>query len=75
MIEPVTIALDGLYDDTSLHEALGLTPTALASARRAGTLRYSRRGKRTFYLGKWVLAWLESDAIPNPESAGSEVRQ
>jgi hypothetical protein len=52
MIEPVTIAPDGLYDDTSLFEALGLTPTALASARRAGTLRYTRQGTRTLYLGR-----------------------
>jgi hypothetical protein len=74
MIEPVTIAPDGLYDDTSLFETLGLTPTALASARRAGTLRYTRQGKRTLYLGRWILDWLEAAAAkpsaPRQATAG-----
>ena len=60
MIEPVLIKPEALYDDGSLRQALGLTEAALATARRAGTLRYARQGKRTLYLGKWVLAWLES---------------
>jgi hypothetical protein len=63
MIEPVTIAPDGVYDDTSLYETVGLTPTALATARRAGTLRYTRQGKRTLYLGRWIIDWLEAAAV------------
>ena len=75
MIEPLTIAPDGLYDDTSLYEAIGLTPTALANARRAGTLRYTRQGKRTLYLGKWILGATQifSAILERPESATLDV--
>ena len=64
MIEPVLIEPEALYDDGSLRQALGLTDAALATARRAGMLRYTRQGKRTFYLGKWILAWMESRRPP-----------
>ncbi|MGO9811863.1 MAG: hypothetical protein ACLP53_13955, partial [Isosphaeraceae bacterium] len=47
------------YDDGSLRQALGLTPATLAAARRTGSLRYTRTGKRIFYKGAWVSAWLE----------------
>jgi len=67
MLEPVRIEPEALYDDGALHVALGLTAAALASARRAGTLRFTRQGKRTLYLGKWILAWLEVEAAPQPE--------
>jgi hypothetical protein len=63
MIEPVRIEPEALYDDGSLRQALGLTPAALAAARRAGTLRYTRQGNRTLYLGSWVLSWLETSAV------------
>ena len=68
MIEPVSIDLEALDDDGSLRQALGLTDAVLANARRAGTLRYTRQGKRTLYMGKWILAWLESEAAPQPEA-------
>lgn len=70
MIEPIRIEPDALYDDGSLHQALGVTPTALAAARRAGALRFSRAGKRTFYKGEWVSAWLESTAALAPQGEG-----
>jgi hypothetical protein len=62
MIEPVRIEPEALYDDGALRQAIGLTPSALAAARRTGALRYTRQGKRTLYLGAWILAWLESAA-------------
>ncbi len=71
MIEPVSIDPEALYDDGSLRQALGLTNTTLANARRAGTLRYTRQGKRTLYLGKWILAWLEAAAVSQPEGVSS----
>jgi len=64
MIEPVLLAPDGLYDDGALRQALGLTPSALAHARRTGTLRHTRQGKRVLYKGAWVLAWLETESAP-----------
>ena len=75
MIEPVSIAPEAVYDDGSLRQTLGLTPTTLAAGRRAGTLRFARQGKRTLYLGKWILAWLESAASTSrqPEALEPEV--
>ena len=69
MIEPVTIEPEALYDDASLRQALGLTPSALAHGRRTGGLRYTRQGRRTLYKGVWILAWLESEIerFPKPE--------
>jgi hypothetical protein len=76
MIEPVRIEPEALYDDGSLRQALGLTPATLAAARRAGSLRYTRTGKRTLYRGAWILAWLETAAAtasePRPEAAGKD---
>ena len=68
MIEPVRIEAEALYDDGSLRQALGLTPATLATARRAGSLRYTRTGKRIFYKGAWVSAWLEMAAATAPDA-------
>jgi hypothetical protein len=74
MIDPVWIEPGAIYDDGSLRQALGLTDAALAAARRAGLLRYTRQGKRTLYLGRWVLGWLETTATKStPAAAGREV--
>ena len=62
MIDPVTVEPEALYDDGALRQALGLTPTTLAAARRSKALRFTRQGNRTLYKGAWILAWLESDA-------------
>ena len=70
MKQQVSIAPDSVYDDGALYLALGLTPATLAQARRSGTLRFSRKGKRTFYLGQWILDWLKTDsgkAVPHAE--------
>jgi hypothetical protein len=62
MIEPILIEPESLYDDSALRQALGLTPSTLAAARRSGALRFTRHGKRTFYKGDWVLRWIEAGA-------------
>jgi hypothetical protein len=59
MHEPVSIKPDAVYDDGALNLSLGLTPSTLAKARRSGELRFNRQGKRTLYLGQWVLNWLQ----------------
>jgi hypothetical protein len=70
MIEPVLIEPEALYDDGALRQALGLTSAALTAARRAGTLRHTRQGKRTLYKGAWILDWLESESAPTvPDKA------
>jgi hypothetical protein len=68
MIEPVLIESEAVYDDAALRHALGLTPTTLATARRGGTLRFVRQGKRILYRGGWVLDWLDATAV-EPEVA------
>ncbi len=74
MIEPVMIEPEALYDDGALRQCIGLTPATLAAARRDGTLRHTRKGKRTLYKGEWILSWLESGAAPTeprrPEGGG-----
>ena len=65
MIQPVRIDPEALYDDGALRQLLGLTPSTLATARRARTLRHTRHGKRTLYKGAWLLAWLDSEAAPS----------
>jgi len=62
MLHPVSINPNAIYDDGSLRQALGLTDATLAAARRNSSLRFTRQGKRTFYLGQWVLDWLETTA-------------
>jgi hypothetical protein len=71
MVEPVLIAPEALYDDSALHQSLGLSPASVAAGRRAGMLRYTRQGKRTLYLGKWILAWLESAPCPELSKAAN----
>jgi hypothetical protein len=65
MQEPISIKPDAVYDDGSLYLSIELTPAALAKARRTGELRYTRQGKRTLYLGQWVLDWLRATATTN----------
>jgi hypothetical protein len=64
MTSAVPIDPQAVYDDGALHFLLGLSSAALARARRAGELRFTRKGKRTLYLGQWVLDWINADARP-----------
>jgi hypothetical protein len=72
MIEPVLIEPSAIYDDGSLRQALGLTGAVLATARRSGSLRFTRQGKRVLYLGKWITSWLESQAAPPAKATRSK---
>ena len=62
MQEPISLLPDAVYDDGTLHLSLGLTSATLARARRSGVLRFTRQGKRTLYLGRWVIDWLQGTA-------------
>ena len=61
MIEPFAIEPASFYDDVALRRGLGLRYAALKRARKDGQLRYTRRGGRLLYLGRWVLDWLTAD--------------
>jgi hypothetical protein len=57
-----TINPDGIYDDALLRSLLGVSAQTLATARRKQELRFTQKGKRTLYLGSWVLTWLEQSS-------------
>jgi hypothetical protein len=62
MYKAIRIEPSALYDDGSLNLAAGLSPTALANARRSGRLRFTKQGNRVLYLGQWILDWLEAES-------------
>jgi hypothetical protein len=64
MVSAVQISPSAVYDDGALRRELGISPTALARARRDGRLRYTQQGRRILYLGSWVLRWLEGSTAP-----------
>jgi hypothetical protein len=58
-VPPITIEPEAWYTDGQARLLLGLSSAATVSARRAGTLRFTRVGRRVLYLGRWLLDWLE----------------
>ena len=60
-----------VYDDSALVLGLNLTHATLARARRDGQLRFTRKGKRVLYLGRWILDWLERDQTPGTTGGDS----
>ena len=55
------------YTEAELRVLLGLPTATLARARQEGRLRYSRCGRTTYYLGRWVRDWL--DCAPPAQEA------
>lgn len=62
MLHGFLVDATAIYDDGTLVLALGVSTTALAKARKAGRLRFTRQGQRTLYLGRWLLDWLETES-------------
>jgi hypothetical protein len=62
MCQPFSIQRDGVYDDGQVRLALDLPEATLRRERREGRLRYIRKAGRVFYLGSWLMEWLESEA-------------
>lgn len=60
MPDTFTIQPTGIYSTDDLCAMLDVSPQTLADARRAGQLHATRKGRRTIYLGEWVLAWLRA---------------
>jgi hypothetical protein len=65
---PDTIAIHqtGIYGTDDLCAMLDVSPETVVEARRAGTLRFSRKGRRVIFLGEWVLAWLRAGQEVTP---------
>lgn len=71
MHKPFQIHPDGIYDDGTLVLNLGVSSSTLLQARRTGRLRFSRKGKRILYLGRWILEWLEAEPLSANEGGGT----
>ena len=56
--QPVRIEPDAWYTDADLRLILRLTGETLRRARKAGELRYTRRGITAWHQGAWVIDWL-----------------
>ena len=70
---PIHIEPEAIYRDGDVRLLLGFTSRTLADARRTGRLRYARRGRMTYYLGRWILNWLtetETQSETPKQSAG-----
>jgi hypothetical protein len=60
MPDTITIHPTGIYCTDDLCVMLDVSPDTVADARRAGALRWVRKGRRILYLGQWVLDWLSA---------------
>jgi len=69
MISCLSIDPNAIYDEGSVSLSLDIPLATLGRARREGKLRYSRKGRRVFYLGRWLLAWFDADASTAPQEA------
>jgi hypothetical protein len=56
--DPLPIDAQAIYDEAAVVLSFGIASSTLARARRRGELRASRRGRRTYYLGQWLIDWL-----------------
>jgi hypothetical protein len=73
MVSSVSIQPDAVYDER-LFQALEVSAATLVRARREGRLRYTRKGKHTLYLGRWVLDWLGADTGHRGSGQGNSAR-
>ena len=63
---PFVIDPNGVYLAEQIRAALRLRASSLKSEWRRGRLRVVRRCGRNFYLGRDLLAWLDSGELPAP---------
>lgn len=53
------------YSTEQLRQLLGLAESTLRAEKRAGRIKWARRAGRDFYLGQWVLDWIEGGVAPS----------
>lgn len=61
MIDRFPIDPDTAYTEGAISLALDIPLATLANARRTGSLRFVRRGRRVVILGRHLLSWLDPD--------------
>jgi hypothetical protein len=66
---PFKIEPFGIYSSDDLSKMLDVSPQTLAEARRSGALLFTRKGRKTLFLGQWVLDWLRN---PCSEEEGTD---
>ncbi len=54
---------NAVYTAVEAARLLSLPLSCIAREHRLGRLRVSRRGKRNFILGAWLLQWLEAGEV------------
>jgi hypothetical protein len=60
-----------VFDREAAERALNLSKSTLAREIREGRLRYSRRAGRLWFLGSWLLSWIEAGGRQQqPAAAG-----
>jgi hypothetical protein len=60
---PHIIHPTAIYDKVQAHAALGLAAGTLAREVRLKRLRVSARGGRRYFLGRWLLEWIEGGEL------------
>jgi hypothetical protein len=71
VVSAYVIPDDSLFDDEGLTKTLGIRFGSIEKARRSGELKYTRRGGRYLYTGKWVKDWLTHEEQPQPVGVGA----
>jgi hypothetical protein len=61
MIDRFPIDPDTAYTEGAVSLALDIPLSTLATARRSGSLRFVKRGRRVVILGRHLLRWLDPD--------------
>lgn len=59
----VWINPEAFYDDSNIYGLLGISISAITRSRLDGSLRFTRAGKRVFYLGQWIIDWLTHNEV------------
>lgn len=60
---PHTIVPTAIYDLVAATTAIGLSRTALKREIKLRRLRVSRRAGRYFFVGSWLLQWIEAGEV------------
>lgn len=71
MVSAYVIPDDSIFDDEGLTKTLGIRFGSIEKARKAGELKYTRRGGRILYLGRWVKDWLTHEEQEQPIGVGA----
>ncbi len=65
----LTVEPTAIYDEYQIRRALGLTEHLMLKERRDGRIKFARRGRRVYYLGSWIINWMEGDTAQGVDNA------